>query len=148
MSVPAKITLLLLLAGAVVITVYFRPKDAPSAAVLTASSTDAAPSSQPGARATPKLLCLGAGKCIPCKAMEPIREELRKEYDGRLTVEFHDVWKDPARAEQFGVRMIPTTIFYDADGKELERTEGFIGKADILARFARHGIEFSTGGPS
>ena len=45
--------------------------------------------------ALPLLVDLGAGKCIPCKKMAPILEELKKEYAGRMEVEFIDVWKNP-----------------------------------------------------
>jgi thioredoxin 1 len=90
--------------------------------------------------ALPKIVCIGAGKCIPCKAMEPVREELRREYAGRMTVEFHDLTKDLSISKQYGVRVIPTTIFYDASGKELARNEGFMSKQDILAQFERLGV--------
>ena len=41
----------------------------------------------------PKLIDLGASKCIPCKKMAPILEEVKKEYAGILDVEFIDVWQ-------------------------------------------------------
>ena len=43
----------------------------------------------------PRLVDLGAGKCIPCKKMAPILEELKKDYAGIVDVVFVDVWKDP-----------------------------------------------------
>jgi len=88
----------------------------------------------------PRIVCLGAGKCIPCKAMEPVREALRTEYPDQLGVTFHDVWKNPQIGKDYNVYAIPTTIFYAADGTELDRVEGFISKEDILARFAQHGV--------
>ncbi len=91
----------------------------------------------------PRLLDLGAGKCIPCKMMSPILDELKKEYAGRFDVEFIDVWKDPAAGQKYGVKMIPTQIFYDATGKELFRHEGFFAKDDILAKWKDFGIAFT-----
>lgn len=88
----------------------------------------------------PKLLDLGADKCIPCRMMAPILEELKKEYAGRLEVEFIDVWKNPEAGRRYGIQMIPTQIFYDADGKELFRHVGFISKEDILAKWKELGI--------
>ncbi|MFH1609720.1 MAG: thioredoxin family protein, partial [Candidatus Bipolaricaulota bacterium] len=73
----------------------------------------------------PKLVDLGADKCIPCKQMAPILEELRVEYADRFEVVFIDVWKNPAEANRYGIRIIPTQIFYDAAGKELYRHVGF-----------------------
>ena len=61
--------------------------------------------------------------------MAPILEELKKEYAGVLIVEFVDVWKNPEAGQQYGIRGIPTQIFYDANGKELKRHLGFISKA-------------------
>jgi thioredoxin 1 len=92
-------------------------------------------------RELPKLLDLGADKCIPCKLMAPILENLKEEYAGRMEVEFIDVWKHPEAGKQYGVEMIPTQIFYDSDGKELFRHTGFFGKEDILAKWEELGVE-------
>jgi thioredoxin 1 len=88
----------------------------------------------------PRLVDLGAGKCIPCKAMAPILEELRVEYAGRMEVQFIDVWKDPDSAKPYGIHIIPTQIFYGPDGKELARHQGFISKEQILAQWKAVGV--------
>jgi len=93
----------------------------------------------------PRLVDLGADKCIPCKLMAPILKELKKEYAGRLEVEFIDVWKDPDQAKRYGIKLIPTQIFFDASGKELFRHEGFISKEDILGKWKELGIELGKG---
>lgn len=90
--------------------------------------------------ALPRLVDVGAGKCIPCKAMAPILDELKVEYAGRMDVQFVDVWQDPGAAAPFAVKMIPTQIFYGPDGRELSRHEGFMGKADILAQWKALGV--------
>ena len=90
----------------------------------------------------PKLVDLGATKCIPCKMMAPILDELKKEYAGRMHVEFIDVWENEEAGKKYGVEMIPTQIFYDADGKELFRHTGFFGKEDILAKWKEFGVRF------
>ena len=92
----------------------------------------------------PKLIDLGADKCIPCKAMAPILKDLKTEYAGRMEVEFIDVWKNPDAGKAYGVEMIPTQIFYDASGKELERHTGFFGKEDILAKWKELGVELAA----
>ena len=88
----------------------------------------------------PKLLDLGAGKCIPCKMMTLILEQLKTNYVGTLEVEFIDVWKNPDAAKQYEVEAIPTQIFYDASGKELFRHIGFFAKEDILAKWKEFGV--------
>lgn len=92
----------------------------------------------------PRLLDLGADKCIPCKKMAPILSELKSNYVGQLEVEFIDVWKNSEAAKPYKVRLIPTQIFYDANGKELFRHEGFYGKADILAKWKELGVELKN----
>jgi thioredoxin 1 len=94
----------------------------------------------------PRLVDLGADKCIPCKAMAPILVGLRTEYAGRLQVDFIDVWKDPRAGDPYNIYAIPTQIFFDGSGKELTRHEGFISKADILATWKRVGVDFSSPG--
>lgn len=98
----------------------------------------------------PRLLDIGSRTCIPCKMMEPVLEELKKEYAGRMQVDFVDVAikKNVAIARQHNVEIIPTQIFFDAKGKELWRHAGFIAKADILAKWAELGIAFQVAAPA
>jgi thioredoxin 1 len=94
----------------------------------------------------PRLVDLGADKCIPCKAMAPILEELKKTYAGQLQVDFIDVWKNPGAGDQYGLRVIPTQIFFSADGKELFRHEGFFSREDILSKWAECGVTLNSPG--
>ena len=90
--------------------------------------------------ALPRMVDLGADKCIPCKMMAPILEEMKTTYADQLHVEFIDVWKNPDAGEKYTIRVIPTQIFYDAVGKELFRHEGFFGKEDMLAKWKELGV--------
>jgi thioredoxin 1 len=96
--------------------------------------------------ALPKLMDLGAQKCADCKKMVPILEELAHEYRDVFAVEFVDVWQkeNRARAREYKVRMIPTQIFFDAEGKELWRHAGFISKMDILRKWRKLGYDFKV----
>lgn len=82
----------------------------------------------------PKLMDFGSITCIPCKAMKPILDELRTEYAGKMEVIFIDVEEQPEMAELYGIQLRPTQVFMDANNKELGRNEGFLSKADILAK--------------
>ena len=113
-------------------------------ASMVAAATNA-PTVAPQTKALPKLLDLGAGKCIPCKMMAPILEEMKKDYAGTLEVEFIDVWKNPDAGKQYAIEVIPTQIFFDATGKELFRHIGFYAKADILAKWNELGVDLKTG---
>ncbi len=95
----------------------------------------------------PRLVDLGADKCIPCKLMAPILDELKTSQAGRLKVDFIDVWKNPAAGEEYGVRVIPTQIFYAADGRELFRHEGFMAREDILNKWKEFGVDLAGTSP-
>jgi thioredoxin 1 len=86
------------------------------------------------------MIDLGADRCIPCRMMKPILEEVRQEYEGKAAIIFIDVWKDPDAGRQFGIRAIPTQIFYDKDGKEVTRHTGFLGKEAIVAMLTKLGV--------
>lgn len=91
--------------------------------------------------ALPRLVDLGAGKCIPCKMMKPILDDLMANYADTFKTEFIDVWENQQEGKKYGVKMIPTQIFFDAAGKELFRHEGFMSKEDILGKWKELGVE-------
>lgn len=92
-------------------------------------------------KALPRFLELGSVGCRPCDMMAPIIAELKKDYAGKLSVEFYDVRKDPAPAREHGIRVIPTQIFLDRSGKEVFRHEGFLPKEEILPILAQMGVK-------
>jgi thioredoxin 1 len=73
--------------------------------------------------------------------MAPILVEVRSDYAGRADVVFIDVWEQTDVADGYSFRAIPTQIFYDGDGREVWRHEGFLDKPDIVAQFRRMGVE-------
>ena len=91
-------------------------------------------------KALPRLVDLGAGKCIPCKLMKPILEDLKATCAETFKTEFVDVWENPDAGKQYGINMIPTQIFFGADGKELFRHEGYFSKDNILAKWRELGV--------
>jgi len=93
----------------------------------------------------PLLVDLGAGKCTACKMMEDVVEGLEQEFAGSLRVRMIDVSEVPEAKQEYGIRMIPTQIFYDAVGKELFRHEGFMGRTAILEKWEELGIRIGDG---
>lgn len=155
MKTPVKILILAALAVAVIGAVVLKPgktsADANRAALPAATVSVPMDASGPKAATAvsaqlPKLIDLGAGKCIPCKMMAPILEELKKEYAGRMDVRFIDVWQDPEAGKAYGIDVIPTQIFYDAEGKERFRHTGFFGKEDILGKWKELGVDLAAAG--
>ena len=87
------------------------------------------------------MVDLGATECVPCKMMAPILEKLEKTYEGRAAIVFIDVWKNREQAPRFGIRAIPTQIFYDADGREVSRHVGFMSEAAIVEQLTKMGVK-------
>ena len=86
------------------------------------------------------MLDLGADSCIPCKMMVPILTKMEKRYDGKAAIIFIDVWKHRDQAKRFGVRAIPTQIFFDKEGKEIYRHVGFMSESAIVDQLKKMGV--------
>jgi len=76
---------------------------------------------------------LGSVNCIPCKQMQPVMKSIEEKYGEQVKVVFYDVWKSDQKkyATQYGIKLIPTQVFLDANGKEFHRHEGFYPEAEI-----------------
>jgi thioredoxin 1 len=57
----------------------------------------------------PRIVDVGAGRCIPCKAMAPILAQLRTDFAGRMEVEFVDVWVNPEAGQPYAIRSVAPT---------------------------------------
>lgn len=100
--------------------------------LLAAPPAPARKAPQPAAPpAIPRLVDLGAHKCIPCKRMAPILDDLRRDYAGVVDVQFIDVWQNPQAGTPYRIRLIPTQVFFDAKGRERFRHEGFFAREEI-----------------
>ena len=89
----------------------------------------------------PMLIDLGRGTCIPCIKMKPILDELAVEYEGRVIVKIIDLRYESKEARKYGIRLIPTQIFFDSTGKEVYRHEGFMDKQPIKQKLFEMGIK-------
>jgi len=87
------------------------------------------------------LVDLGAGQCIPCRMMAPILSDLAKKYRGKAVVAFVDIRFHRQAIRRFGIRIIPTQVFYDRHGREVFRHEGFMNKAAIEHVFRKLGVK-------
>ena len=97
--------------------------------------------------ALPLLLDLGSDSCSACKTMAPILDEMREAFEGQFHVRFLDARKDRSVASEYGIKVIPTQIFFDEEGRELFRHQGFYGREDILAKWAELGYAFDEPAP-
>ncbi len=65
----------------------------------------------------PVMINFGSDSCIPCRQMAPALEKIYGEMLGKAVIHYIDVWKYPEAARDFPVRVIPTQIFFTADGE-------------------------------
>ena len=86
---------------------------------------------------------LGSVNCIPCKMMQPVMKNVEKKYGSQVKVIFYDVWTQEQKpyAEKYGIKLIPTQIFLDKNGKEFHRHEGFYPEKEIDKLLLENGIK-------
>jgi thioredoxin 1 len=86
---------------------------------------------------------LGSVRCIPCKMMQPIMKDIEKDYAGQVKVVFHDVWTPEGEpfGQSYKIRIIPTQVFLDKDGKEYFRHEGFFPKDELVKILKQKGVK-------
>jgi thioredoxin 1 len=101
------------------------------ASLVSLQAAAAGPVREKSAPALPRLVDLGADKCIPCKKMAPILEEMKADYAGIVDVVFIDVWKDREAGKPYKIRAIPTQVFFDSTGTEVFRHLGFFSREEI-----------------
>jgi thioredoxin 1 len=135
-----RLGVIVLVTAAAVVVLLARPGESETPPAAEPPAVDLVPAV---AAPLPKMIDLGADKCIPCKKMAPILVALREDFAGRFDVVFIDVWKNKPAAIPYRIRVIPTQIFYDEADNELFRHEGFFSRADILDTWASFGYGFS-----
>jgi len=82
----------------------------------------------------PALYEFGAHWCIPCREMQQVMAELKPRYGDQ--VELRMVYSDEERPlfEQYKIMLIPTQVFLDASGKEVDRHIGALPKEEVVKK--------------
>lgn len=87
------------------------------------------------------LIDLGADQCVPCKMMAPILTKLQKDYKDKAAIVVIDVYRHNDQVQRFGIRAIPTQIFFDPNGKEVYRHTGFMSEKAIVEQLTKMGVK-------
>lgn len=86
----------------------------------------------------PVLVDFGADWCPPCRAMEPLLDELSKDLAGKALIAKVNVDENPSLAAQFGVRNLPTFLVFK-NGKPVEKIVGAAPKSVLEKRLLAQG---------
>lgn len=81
----------------------------------------------------PTIAEFGAKSCVSCREMEGILTSVANKTAGKANVLVIDISKDYEAAKVFQIRLMPTQIFFDAQGHEVGRHMGKLSEAEVMA---------------
>jgi thioredoxin 1 len=82
----------------------------------------------------PALIEFGAETCSQCKRMKVVLDGISQRYQGRAHVVQVNVNRDREVTQQFKIMVIPTLVFFDAKGREVGRSYGFMDEVKVARR--------------
>ena len=80
-----------------------------------------------------KIIDFSATWCGPCRQMIPVIEEISKKYEGIVEIEKIDIDENRQMAEKYAVESIPTLVYLDAFGNEIDRSVGYKDAKEVDA---------------
>ncbi len=83
----------------------------------------------------PRMVQVSSPTCPPCLMMVPALNGLKKDYQGRVNIQVIDLSEEPEEGRKNNIRATPTQIFYNAQGEEVYRHEGYMSREEILQVF-------------
>ena len=82
----------------------------------------------------PAVIEFGSNACASCREMKPILEALQREQGERISVLNIDILKTRGYISRYKIQLMPTQVFFDAQGREIGRNMGKVSAGEILAR--------------
>lgn len=82
----------------------------------------------------PALIEFGAETCSQCKRMKIVLDSISLRYRGRAQVVQVNVNREPALTRQFKVMVIPTLVYFDAQGREAGRAYGYQDEVKVARK--------------
>ena len=88
----------------------------------------------------PTMADFGKGWCVPCKMMVPVLKQAAQDYWGKANIVFVELQDYGELGRKYRIATMPTQIFFDAKGKEVNRHMGYMGSEDIARELAALGV--------
>ncbi len=88
-----------------------------------------------------KFLEIGSDKCIPCKQMKVVTENIVKKYGDELAFQYIDIYENKDVADDYKIQLIPTQIFYNQKGVEIFRHVGYFPEEKIDSLLQANGLK-------
>ena len=82
----------------------------------------------------PAVVEFGGNACASCREMQSVLEALQREHGERISVLNIDILKTRGYIARYKIQLMPTQVFFDAQGREIGRNMGKVSASEILAR--------------
>jgi len=81
----------------------------------------------------PVVVEFGAATCASCRVMKGVMDKVAQRTQGRAHVLVLDIIKQEGLIAQYRIQLMPTQVFFDASGREIQRHMGVLSEAQVLA---------------
>lgn len=83
------------------------------------------------------VIDFGADWCGPCRLLSPVIDELAVKYEGRVIIGKVDVDNNNLIVSQFGIRNVPTVLFFNKDKEMVDKQVGATQKAAFIEKIEK-----------
>ena len=91
------------------------------------------------AKHKPMMIEFGAESCRMCQKMGKVLYSIKNKFP-KANIFFVNIYKDQSVMQKYKIRMIPTQIFFDKDGKEIQKHIGVFSEDELVEKLKKLGI--------